>query len=191
MGFIIEDVLNSQNQPVEYIAFSGGGAKGAGYSGVNSALIDSGIINRVKALSGSSAGSIAASVIASGISKEDYYTLSQNTNMKALLSDNPSLINNSGEPLRRLIKKTIRDNVNKYFSQVNNIEELVNKEIEKTQKEIKLSYTEELQSRLDRLLEIERNNCSELYKLKEKSNKVGRIMFKDLDLLRTINPDKL
>ena len=42
-------MIQAQKAPVEYIAFSGGGAKGAAYSGVYSALSDAGIIKNIKA----------------------------------------------------------------------------------------------------------------------------------------------
>ena len=41
-------VIKAQAAPVEYIVFSGGGAKGAAYSGVYSALVEGDMIKNIK-----------------------------------------------------------------------------------------------------------------------------------------------
>ena len=65
----IEELIEAQNQPFKCAVFSGGGAKGNIYSGVHESLSDSGVLEGLEAVAGSSAGAITAAVIATGISK--------------------------------------------------------------------------------------------------------------------------
>jgi NTE family protein len=184
--------FDAQGQPIEYIAFSGGGAKGAGYSGVNSALIDSGIIKGIKAVAGSSAGSIAAAVIASGISKEDYYTLSKNTNMKNLLGDSKyGPILKDGKPLHDLIAKTIKDNILKYLDNIE-ISDLVDNRITQIYEQLEFDKDNiEIQETLKKLEEIKNDSYKAFTNLEEKSKRgASKITFKDLDLLRMLDPEK-
>src|ERR1700729_2521416 len=116
----IDQILEAQKQPIEYLAFSGGGAKGVVYSGVQAALEDSGIMTGVKAVAGSSAGSITSAAIASGISKEKYEELAKNTNMKGLLGkEGLGFVNKDGKPLRELVATMVQSNVADYFQEIN------------------------------------------------------------------------
>ena len=45
-------------------------------------------------------------------------------------------------------------------------------------------------NKLDKLKQIKENKYKELYDLKEKANSIGGITFNDLDLLRSIDPEK-
>ena len=83
--FDIKKILELQSSLVDYIAFSGGGAKGNIYSGVYLALLKSGIMRNVKAVSGSSAGAITAAFVATGIDVSDFNNLSKTTNLGNLL----------------------------------------------------------------------------------------------------------
>ena len=59
----LEELIAAQNQPFKCAAFSGGGAKGKIYSGVHEAMVDSGVLEGLEAVAGSSAGAITAAVI--------------------------------------------------------------------------------------------------------------------------------
>lgn len=188
----INEILESQNQPIEYIAFSGGGAKGAGYSGVNKALIDSGIIRGIKALSGSSAGAIAASVIACGISSEEYYELSQNTNMKGLLTKTPKLIpiKNDGQPLLELVDTTIRNVTGRYLNEID-IKEFIKDQIEIAESVLNVEPNNiEIKSRIEGLKQIKDNGCEALFAIKNKMDHNGSLTFKELETLHIMNPEK-
>lgn len=199
----IDQMRKAQGQPVEYVVFSGGGAKGAGYSGVHGALEDSGILTGVKAVAGSSAGSISAAVIASGISKEDFEKLSQNTNMKGLLGEEGFLINKDGKPLLNLVADTVQNNVSSYLGSID-IQQVVEQRLQQVRREQEVlaknsdklptkelaEKSAELQKQAARLEHLSSNNAEELYSLKQKSDTVGKITFGDLDLLRAINPEK-
>lgn len=199
----INQMIEAQKQPMEYLVFSGGGAKGAGYSGVHAALADRGILPGVKAVAGSSAGSIAAAAIATGISKEDYLKLTQNTNMKALLGEEGFLINKDGKPLHSLIASTVQNNVSKYLNSID-IKQAVEVRLTQVQQEMEVlakasnemppqefqAKNAELQKQVLRLEHLRDTNAEELVKLKEKSDTTGKITFKDLDLLCLLNPDQ-
>ncbi|KAG8324988.1 hypothetical protein J6590_078295 [Homalodisca vitripennis] len=74
-----------QQSPLKYVVYSGGGAKGGGYSGVLEGLNESEVIDEVEGVAGSSAGAIAAAVTAFGIPPKGYEAISKNTNFKDLL----------------------------------------------------------------------------------------------------------
>lgn len=111
-------MVQAQQTPVEYIAFSGGGgAKGAAYSGVYSALSDGGIIKNIKAVAGASAGAITAAFVATGITPKEFEKLSRDTNLKGLLSKKGAMMmNKDGTPLYELVKKTVQTNVSNYLN---------------------------------------------------------------------------
>lgn len=64
----LKEMRDAQTLPIEFSTFSGGGAKGVAYAGVYRALIDTGLINNMKAFSGSSVGSVLSSLLAFGAS---------------------------------------------------------------------------------------------------------------------------
>ncbi|RQR47169.1 type three secretion system effector protein [Burkholderia sp. Bp9126] len=69
----------SMNYPdITQLVLSGGGAKGAAYPGAVLALEDHGVMQNIKSISGSSAGAIAASLLASGMSGKYFAELSNN-----------------------------------------------------------------------------------------------------------------
>lgn len=104
-------LAEAQEVPVEFMSFSGGGASGAMYSGVRDALEESGKMKGIKAVAGSSAGAITAALIATGISGEDFRTLSAETNFSQLVdSKRKKLWGNDGKPLYSLIQKSIEKN---------------------------------------------------------------------------------
>jgi predicted acylesterase/phospholipase RssA len=110
------EMAAAQEEEVEFLVFSGGGAKGAIYSGVVEALAESGTLDGVKAVAGSSAGAITAAFVASGISSEEFKKLSKDTNFKGLLGEgllpgNIVPIGQDGKPLYELLDKTIKQNI--------------------------------------------------------------------------------
>lgn len=105
----IEEVVTAQNQPFTCASFSGGGAKDAIYSGAHEALNKAGILKNLEAVAGSLAGSITAAMIATGISREKFQKISQDTNLKGLLGDG-GIINKDGKPLLELMRNTISGN---------------------------------------------------------------------------------
>lgn len=110
-------MVQAQQTPVEYVAFSGGGAKGAAYSGVYSALSDGGIIKNIKAVAGASAGAITAAFVATGITPQEFEKLSRDTNFKGLLGKKGAMMmNHQGTPLYELVKKTVQTNVSNYLN---------------------------------------------------------------------------
>ena len=64
---IIDQEIKAQNEPIVNLACSGGGAKGAMYSGFYEVLVTTNLIKELEQVSGSSAGSLIASMIAFGV----------------------------------------------------------------------------------------------------------------------------
>ena len=241
-----QDILDAQQKPVEFLAFSGGGAKGAIYAGVYEALKSSGAMDGVRAVAGSSAGAITAALIATGITPKDFETISKNTNLKGLLGKKGFLINKDGGPLLELLQTTILKNIANFINEndvaqvsdqrlikiayeQNNIseqkasfedqekivlkqmsnlwEELTNNPGNKTiedrievleaqKKDLgeqlkELSYKErETQEQAKIVQAIANNQSPEFDDLMHRCAHGGKIYFKDLKLLRAVDPDK-
>ena len=110
----LKKLTAAQNEPFKYAAFSGGGAKGAIYSGVHEELERSGVLAGLEAVAGSSAGAMTAGLIATGISAEDFKKLSNETNFEKLLGEG-FIVNKDGKPLYQLMHDTISNNVINYL----------------------------------------------------------------------------
>ena len=116
----LENLKKAQENPIEYIAFSGGGAKGTIYSGVYEATKKAGILDNVKAVAGSSAGAITAAIIALGTSPERFEKISKNTNLQTLLgrkgfSAGIIQLNKDGKPLYDLLDSIIKENIKNFL----------------------------------------------------------------------------
>lgn len=72
-------------KPIKRLVYSGGGAKGVVYSGSYNALIETGIYANVSEVSGVSAGSITAAMMACGMSAGQFRTVFLNSNFADLL----------------------------------------------------------------------------------------------------------
>jgi NTE family protein len=193
------DELAAQSAPYKYAVFSGGGAKGVIYSGAHEALSDAGILSGLEAVAGSSAGAITAAFIATGISKKDCKALSETTNFGDLLGS--GLIEHDGKPIYQLLHGTITNNVGQYIEDLDT--ELVCvariSEIEAQQQEVvrnKASYTEEefeikmeqYSDATQKLRDVKDNKGREVDELWQRVNSGGKIYFKDLALLKLLNP---
>ncbi len=71
---------------VSHLVLSGGGAKGIAFVGVVQALEESGKLQGIKAISGSSAGAISATLLASGMGAKAFGTLSNDIDLPSLLN---------------------------------------------------------------------------------------------------------
>lgn len=78
---------SSSRTTIQRLVFSGGGAKGIAYPGAYRALVDSGVFNDVNEVAGSSAGSIAAAMMAVGMLKDMYQQKLLGVNFETLLGD--------------------------------------------------------------------------------------------------------
>jgi len=236
----------AQETSVEFLSFSGGGAKGAIYSGVYQSLKESSVIDGVKAVAGSSAGAITAAFIATGIKAEDFEKLSKETNLKGLLGKG-FLINKDGNPLYELLAKTISQNVSNFLKEVdlpeicekrinellsqqeinntkiqalvdkeillhkdiiklkgqesaeNNIAKkeeihskilLVKKEIKDLEKDIKTSNyaKKDIENNVNKIQAMLEDQWSDIADLRERCENGDKIYFKDLAVLRAIDP---
>jgi NTE family protein len=130
----IEEIMAAQNQPFKCASFSGGGAKGAIYSGAHEALSKGGILKGLEAVAGSSAGSLTAAMIATGISSEKYKQITKDTNLKGLLGEG-FLINKDGKPLLELLRTTIRSNISDFLEK-NDVIGLCNKRLQEINQQI-------------------------------------------------------
>ena len=112
----LQELRRLQEEPFKCAAFSGGGAKGTIYSGAHEALVDSGVLNGLEAVAGSSAGAITATAIATGISKEDFQKICLETNLKGLLGG--GLLTKDGKPLYELLQNIVSKNIDKYLEDI-------------------------------------------------------------------------
>ena len=194
----IEEIIAAQNQPFKCASFSGGGAKGAIYSGAHEALSKGGILKNLDAVAGSSAGSLTAAMIATGISTEKYKQITKDTNLKGLLGEG-FIVNKDGKPLLDLLKNTIRSNISEFLKNAD-IANLCNQRLEQIDKQKlaaeslpqseKEEFLAELKRQEDILLNIISSNGKSIEEIKEKAlDPEGKILFKDLAMLRVIAPD--
>jgi NTE family protein len=120
MSKLQAEMQKMQEAPIEYLVFSGGGAKGAIYPGVYAALAESRVVMGVKAVAGSSAGAITAAMVAAGVEPEEFTRISGETNFKDLLgkkgvSLGPLMIGKDGKPLYELVDKAIRAGIKSFL----------------------------------------------------------------------------
>ncbi|WP_341755709.1 patatin-like phospholipase family protein [Candidatus Tisiphia endosymbiont of Ptychoptera albimana] len=229
MSKLQKEMQERQQSPLEYVVYSGGGAKGGGYSGVLEALNDSEVINKVKEVAGSSAGAIAAAVTAFGIPPKEYEAISKNTNFKDLLgtqgfSIGPVPLNKDGTPLYELVDKTIRKVAYNFLKGKNFVElatarhERISEELRELDKKRQdlLNTIETLKQQDDnnsqQIADINENiqgldfqeqnfkkqsmkiqaiiesNGKEFIELTDKCQKGGELLFRDLALLRLLDP---
>lgn len=194
----LEELIDAQNQPFKYAAFSGGGAKGNIYSGVHESMVNSGVLDGLEAVAGSSAGAITAAVIATGISTADFKRLSQETNLPNLLGEG-FIVNKDGKPLYQLIKDTTSSNILKYFEandimevcnrRKNALESEINKLLEKSDPQDSKEI-ESLQEKKSRLEAIISHDGQELRDIQERINSNNTVYFRDLDIMHLIDPIK-
>lgn len=156
----IKEIQEAQEAPIEYIAFSGGGAKGTIYSGAYAAAKESGIFDGVKAVAGSSAGAITAALAALGTSPKKFEEISKNTNLQSLLgkkgfSAGIVQLNKDGKPLYDLLESTIKENIGNFLQR----SDIINVKDDKA-----------------------------LDELRERYQNQGKIYFKDIALLRQYDP---
>ncbi|MNV05946.1 Patatin-like phospholipase [compost metagenome] len=74
---------------IERLVLSGGGAKGVAYSGMVKALEENQALDKIRSISGSSAGAISAAFLASGMDHAGFDKMSDETNLVSLL-DSPN-----------------------------------------------------------------------------------------------------
>jgi len=192
----IEELIKAQQEPFKHVAFSGGGAKGAIYSGVYKALVDSGVSKGVDSVSGSSAGAITATLFSSGTSKKDFKKMSLETNFKNLLGEGNILgISNDGKPLYKLVRDMVKNNVSDYLDNdmkkaKDDIDDRISKITEQEGKESDDNQRKVMQDQLRELQDLSNNNYQVIRDLHGRAQDDKDITFKDLDLLHNINPDK-
>lgn len=114
----LQELIEAQIQKIERITCGGGGARGAAYSGSFRALVHTGLFSEVQDVSGTSAGAIAAALMACGANPEEFRENLLNTFFPDLLGEfvgqlfrkNPegiSFVTKDGQPLEDLIRKII------------------------------------------------------------------------------------
>ncbi|MBL3284539.1 Patatin-like phospholipase [Rickettsiales endosymbiont of Paramecium tredecaurelia] len=115
----LESLRAAQDAQIECLAFSGGGAKGAAYSGVYTSLASAGIMDNVKGVAGSSAGAISAALIATGMPHDKFTKVCQDMDFKKLLGTGKYLgkLGHKAEPLYDLLDKNIRDSIYQFLQE--------------------------------------------------------------------------
>lgn len=229
MSKLQKEMQERQQSPLKYVVYSGGGAKGGGYSGVLKALKESKVFYKLEGVAGSSAGAIAAAVTAFGMPPKEYEAISKNINFKDLLgtqgfSIGPAPLSKDGTPLYELVDKTIRKVAYNFLKGKNFVElatarhERISEELRELDKKRQdlLNTIETLKQQDDnnsqQIADINENiqgldfqeqnfkkqskkiqaiiesNGKEFIELTDKCQKGGELLFKDLALLRLLDP---
>ncbi|KTC85060.1 patatin-like phospholipase family protein [Legionella brunensis] len=131
----LEQLQKAQQQPIERIVCSGGGAKGVGYAGSYRAMQDTGVLKKIQAFSGASAGAITAAFMAVGMPSDIFREQLLSTNFKDLLGkrvgavfgkNEPGIssITKDGKPLEAFIRDNIIATVKGSLQQLDNLEDI-------------------------------------------------------------------
>lgn len=101
---------------IKNLVFSGGGAKGAAYPGVQEALEEPGpngtsIIEQVEAVAGSSVGAMQAAFVAAGGRAAALKKKTENLNFKSLLGSSPTVIHKDGLPLYKFVNELMQSSM--------------------------------------------------------------------------------
>jgi predicted acylesterase/phospholipase RssA len=111
---------------ISRLALSAGGAKVGSYLGMYEALYESNLINSIEKISGSSAGSIAASLISVGIHPKELQKIIETIDFSEILGNiirvnNPPFICKDGKPMKNVLRIVITRAVYRYLhSNLNN-----------------------------------------------------------------------
>ncbi len=190
----INQLVAAQDNPFKYAVFSGGGAKGAIYSGVYEEMVNSGVLSSIEAIAGSSAGAITAAFIATGISVSNMKKTFQETNLNDLQGS--GIIEKDAIPLYDLLHNTVNNNIIEYFDKNDlnrkcelRMENLIT-ELEYLQSSVSIDQYRKIDLISDKIqqLSIIMDNPSLLNAISEKAQNNGKITFADLDKLSLIDP---
>lgn len=149
----IEQIKKAQSARVEYLTFSGGGAKGAAYTGVISALEENNILANIRAVAGSSAGAITAALVATGMNARNFESLMSSTDLQSLLGKR-KIISKDGNPLYQLLAKNTAENIIRYSS-ANNLAQVCSNRLDSLNYHAKetVQQSMQLQQQYSRLIE--------------------------------------
>ncbi|MES2214433.1 MAG: patatin-like phospholipase family protein [Pseudomonadota bacterium] len=200
----IEALKRVQSKSYKYAVFSGGGAKGGVYPGVHEALWEAGVVRSLEAVAGASAGAITATFIATGISKKDCKRISKNTDFSNLLGE--GLIQHDGEPIYELLHSTITHNISQYIGELYEVTDVRSVCLDRME-EISATLvhlvghenysldalkikTEQLEDERQKLHHLYENDGAEIGELYERVSQGDKVYFRDLALLKLLNPKK-
>lgn len=105
---------------IEHLVLSGGGAKGVAFSGMVKALEEKQVLDKIRTLSGSSAGAISAAFLASGMGHANFDKMSDETNLVSLLDSQSKVLG----PIQQ-ISSTIGNGLAKIPGKTGNIGKLL------------------------------------------------------------------
>ncbi len=110
---LLQDISDKTSE-IEWLVFSGGGAKGAGLFGTVNAFFDANVMDSVQSVTGSSVGALTAALIAVGINPEYFNHEVMSLDINALVSrrvfTGPNiipLITSSTDPLESWINRLL------------------------------------------------------------------------------------
>lgn len=168
---LAKELINAQSQPVEYIVFSGGGAKGNHiYTACIQALGELKILPAIKSVAGSSAGAMIATMVAFGVDGRQAE--------EAMSSVTP--IEYRKDSLREKLR--FRHHTEQIKAEVDEVYQLMTELINHTVSKYLASLDQ------DKMAEI--NVAAEIGVLQEKLKKGDNINFADLSLLNQLDGQK-
>lgn len=171
---------------IEHLVLSGGGAKGVAFSGMVKALEETQALEKIRTLSGSSAGAISAAFLASGMGHADFDKMSDETNLVSLLDSQSKVLG----PIQQF-SSTIGNGLAKIPGKTGNIGKLLFDLLPRLQSKAteleRLVQTEMVKSIESRSPHAQLSPASEAC-VKEIRAK-GYVTFGDLEQLRKDMPD--
>ena len=109
---------------IKRLVFSGGGARGVVYSGAYAAMDETGVIQDVEAVAGSSAGAITAAFLAVGLSPKNFQSILKQTNFSQLLGEKikGAYITKNAEPLHQFLIENLNKPIIDFLEQQNTLD---------------------------------------------------------------------
>ena len=131
----VDHLTALQQSGLERLVFSGGGAKGVAYSGAYRGLVDTGAMQKIKEIAGSSVGSVVAALVAVGLTPDEVRRVFDN-DLTALLGERIGSILGSNPDGTRffsrstvngysMVRNQIVQSITTYFDGIENKQVLV------------------------------------------------------------------
>ncbi|TFF07553.1 type III secretion system effector protein exou [Pseudomonas sp. BCA14] len=174
--------------PVSHLVLSGGGAKGIAFPGMLQALEQGNTLSGVKVVSGSSAGAISATLIASGMGAQAFGQLSNSIDLPSLL--------NSKDPVTAWLQ-TVGSELGKLAGRLpgaaGNVSQLLLTLLPRLQTEAspleEMIRTESRKSLLAHIAKVPRaKQPADMIKIADRLSAGGAPTFRDLDVLSRYIP---
>lgn len=161
---LLEHQLTAAQQPaLKFLGLAGGGAKGAVYVGAVHVLEEQHILENLEGVAGTSAGSLVAAFIATGIKAERFERIAAAQRFDELLGEGKGpggFVQKDGSPLQQVIARTVQENINNYAQE--RVDQDIIRIVKAIETRISRAESPEIQQGLENLLESCRYQADDL-----------------------------